>query len=498
MSQRTRQGRRSRLWYPWHPAASPVHVLLLSTYELGHQPLGLARPAAHLAAAGHTIACTDLAVEPLDEHAVRGASLVAISVPMHTATRLAVPLAGRVRALNPAAHICFYGLYASPNAPTLLGRYADSVIGGELETPLVDLANRLAGSPSASPVGGIIASTSRPVDRADGSTYLGRQQFLLPRRDLLPPLERYAHLDDGRGQRKPVGYVEATRGCAHRCRHCPIPSVYAGRLRAVQESVVLEDVQQLVRMGARHITFGDPDFFNGVRHSIRIVEALHAAFPDLTYDVTSKVEHLLEHRELLPVLARTGCAFVVSAVESVDDTVLHHLAKGHTAADVETALALAADAGLVLRPTFVAFTPWTTLEGYLDLLDFVARQGLVHHVDPIQLAIRLLIPRGSLLLAPAATATNGLAPLLEPFDDAALAYPWHHPDPRMDRLQRQQVAIVEQGIRDGTPADRTFTRLLGQAGQADCARLSPRTSVTSMHPPRPGAAVPRLTEPWFC
>ena len=151
----------------------------------------------------------------------------------------------------------------------------------------------------------------------------------------------------------------------------------------VQRDVVLEDVRQLVGMGAEHITFGDPDFFNGIRHSLRIVEALHEEFPELTYDVTIKVEHLLEHRAELPTLKRTWCAFVVSAVEAVDDRVLAHLAKGHTAADVEIALGLTAAAGLVPRPTFVAFTPWTTLDGYLGLLEFVERHGLIGHVDPL-------------------------------------------------------------------------------------------------------------------
>jgi radical SAM superfamily enzyme YgiQ (UPF0313 family) len=336
-----------------------VNVLLLSTYELGHQPLALARPAAHLLAAGHYVACTDLAVDDLDEEAVRRADFIGISVPMHTAARLGIRLAQRVRALNPRAHLCFYGLYASLNADGLLGRYADSVIGGEYETPLVELVGRLAGDGTTAPAA-LPGGVSTWEDRTD--VFLGRQRFGLPSRALLPPLERYARLDDG-NRLKLAGYVEASRGCAHRCLHCPITPVYGGRLRIVQHEVVLEDIRALVQMGAEHITFGDPDFFNGVKHSLGIVEAMHAEFPQLTYDATIKIEHLLEHRTLLPLLRRTGCVFIVSAVEAIDDKVLGYLEKGHTAADVETALALVSAAGLVLRPTFVAFTPWTTLEG---------------------------------------------------------------------------------------------------------------------------------------
>ena len=109
-----------------------------------------------------------------------------------------------------------------------------------------------------------------------------------------------------------MGYTEATRGCKHLCRHCPVVPVYRGAFRIVQQDVVLEDIRQQVAAGAEHITFGDPDFFNGPGHAIPIVEALHREWPALTYDVTIKMEHLLKHRELLPVLKATGCLFVTS------------------------------------------------------------------------------------------------------------------------------------------------------------------------------------------
>ena len=459
-----------------------MNVLLLSTYELGHQPLGLARPAAHLRAAGHRVACNDLAVQHLDEEAVRWADFVGISVPMHTATRLGVRLAERVRVLNPRAHLCLYGLYASLHAESLLGRYADSVIGGEYETPLMELLDRLAGTRKGVPAGVI------SVD-GGGGVFLGRQLFALPDRKLLPPLDRYSRLDDGKRQ-KLVGYVEASRGCAHRCLHCPITPVYGGRLRIVQEEVVLEDIRRLVSMGAEHITFGDPDFFNGIKHSLRIVEALHAEFPSLTYDATIKVEHLLEHRALLPLLKESGCLFAVSAVEAIDDGILAKLDKGHTAADVEIALELMGATGLVLRPTFVAFTPWTTPDSYLNLLDFIERHGLIGHVDPVQLGIRLLVPRGSSLIG-----TPALEPYLGPFDKQTVTHSWQHPDPRMDALQGEVGSLVEQAARSGEAALVTFSRIKNLAHERLTGREAPSPVVDMSCTASP---VPRLTEPWFC
>jgi hypothetical protein len=184
-----------------------MRVLLLSTYELGHQPLGLARPAADLIAAGHDVRCQDLAVEHLDEAAVRWAGLIGISVPMHTATRLGVRLAERIRAVNAGAHVTLYGLYASLHADVLVGTFGDSAIGGEYEGPLGALAealDRVQGrTADIEPVVGVRSVTD------DGGVFLGRRSFSLPRRDLLPPLERYAHVDLGTHQ-KVAGYAACT------------------------------------------------------------------------------------------------------------------------------------------------------------------------------------------------------------------------------------------------------------------------------------------------
>src|SRR5208282_3280878 len=140
---------------------------------------------------------------------------------------------------------------------------------------------------------------------------------------------------------------------------------------------VLEDIRRQVDAGAEHIAFGDPDFFNGPAHALSIVEAFHREFPRISYDVIIKIEHLLRSpAEDLVKLRDTGCLFVTSAVESLDDAVLARLDKGHTRADFSAVVRRFRSLGLVLQPTFVPFTPWTTLDRYRDLLDVIAAQDL--------------------------------------------------------------------------------------------------------------------------
>jgi hypothetical protein len=283
-----------------------------------------------------------------------------------------------------------------------------------------------------------------------------------------------------------VGYTEASRGCRHLCRHCPVVPVYQGQFRVVQPEVVLADVAAQVAAGARHVTFGDPDFFNGPTHAMRIVSALHDAHPTVSYDVTIKVEHLLKHRDLVPRLAATGCAFVTSAIESIDDAVLGLFDKGHTRVDFLEAVALCRAAGVTLVPTFVAFHPWLTLEGYHDLLDTIDALDLVDHLSPIQLAIRLLVPRGSRLLE-----LEQMRAHLRAFDAETLTYRWSHPDPRVDDLQREVMALV--GMRLNSDRRRVFDEVRAVARD--------RAGLPVAEDPRPArarATVPYLNEPWYC
>ena len=457
-----------------------MNLVLISTYELGRQPFGLASPAAWLRARGHSIACLDLSREALNEAAIRAADLVAFYVPMHTATRLAAGLIAPVRSMNQRAHICFYGLYAPVNEAYLRGLGVGTILGGEFEEGLANLTERLqegAGNHN----GG--AAQLEPV------ISLARQKFLVPDRAGMPELAKYARVVMPGGEQRIAGSTEATRGCKHLCRHCPIVPVYNGAFRVVEREIVLADIQQQVAAGARHITFGDPDFFNGPAHSLSIVEAMHREFPDLSYDVTIKIEHLRKHDAHLSTLRDTGCLFVISAVESVDDEVLEKFDKGHTRDDFLAVTARFRELGMTLLPTFVPFTPWTTLEGYNDLLDVIAEQDLCENVAPIQLAIRLLIPAGSRLLE-----LPDVRVMVELFDSAALIFPWKHEDARVDALCREISELVQRGEKLKLTRTEIFSHIRraarAAAGQGELPGIQ--------HSLAKSTPVPFLDEPWYC
>jgi len=450
-----------------------MKVVLINPYELGRQPFGLAEPAAWLKREGCEVLCLDLSLQMLEPEVLADADLVAIYVAMHTATRIAVAALPRIKQLASRAHLCVYGLYAPMNEEMFRGLGVETVLGGEVEPALVSLVQRL--------------KNDSDYVQTEPVVSLAKIDFVMPDRTGLPALERYAHLLVGESETRVVGFAEGSRGCKHMCRHCPVVPVYQGKFRILPVDVVMQDIRQQVALGAQHISFGDPDFLNGPTHAQKLMRALHAEFPQVTYDATIKIQHLLAHAELLPLLKETGCLFITAAVEAVDDQILEHLDKNHTNADFGRAVQLVRAVGIALAPTFVPFSPWTTLEGYIALLARLVELDLIESVPPIQLAIRLLVPQGSELLK-----LPGFMQYLDAFDPTLLGYPWRHADARVDALHKRIQAWVMEAESNNLPRRDIFSHIWNLAYSA-AALPAPQLPHGDTHAPGP-----RLSEPWYC
>jgi radical SAM superfamily enzyme YgiQ (UPF0313 family) len=445
-------------------------ILLLATYELGRPPHLVASLAAFLEAAGFAPRSADLAVERLEPEWLESARLIVVTTEMHTALRVAIEALGPIRERAPDVPICFAGLYAALHRRHLVETLGiDWVVAGELEAEVVAIAEALASGVRRPPA---------PPPR------LRPLPMLPPRREALE-LGRYARFIDEDGGSHLAGATATTRGCLDVCRHCPVSAVYGGRFVAVPAGVVLADVEAQVAAGAAHISFTDPDFLNGPTHALRVARELHQRWPALTFDFTAQIAHLLDRRETVAELAVLGAAFATTAVESLSDRVLEALGKRHRRGDIDAALDLAAAIGLPLRPTLVAFTPWTELADLVRLADWVTARGLAHAVAPVQLSIRLLVPPGSLLLEAAPALFGELVA-------AELSHRWRHPDPRLDSLQRRLAAIAAEGADNGEDDAITHRKLAAAIRRA--AELPPPRDRDLPPPPR----IPRVSEPWFC
>jgi hypothetical protein len=175
---------------------------------------------------------------------------------------------------------------------------------------------------------------------------------------------------------------------------------------------------------------------------------------------------------------------VVSAFESVDEGTLRVLDKGHTVEHMSTAIDLTRAAGVHIRPTWLPFMPWTTPGDVADIIEFIDRHHLAGATDPVQMSIKLLMPRGSLL-----EERPEVAPYLRGYDREALTWRWEFAHPETEVLHKELDAIAASASDCGQETVATLDQM-----RAAVARTTGRT----MPPIATASATPRLTESWFC
>lgn len=487
-----------------------MKVLLVSTYELGHQPFHLASSAQVLLEGGHQVICHDLAVREWEPDLIEQVDLVAIAVPMHTAMRLGVELAKQINRQKPLLPLCLYGLYAHIAVDDDI--WVEHCIVGQYEQPLLAWVNSHAYPNKPTEVVHPLRTTKLVVN-------IERHPHPIPARSLLNPIQGYARLLSN--QRTPpnqqipaylptqtcpgdtngslAGYTEASRGCSHKCRHCPVPVVYNGRVRSIETDVVMADIDNQVQMGATHITFGDPDFLNLPHHAVTVVEELARSFPRLSFDITAKVSHIIKYEHLWPKMSDAGCLFVVSAFESLNDMILEKLDKGHTAKDEITAVEILRRSQIEPRPSFLPFTPWSTVDDIADIVDFIGECDLVGNVDPVQYTIWLLLPPGSLLLD---KLTEEMPQCLGSYSREKLTTEWKPKDTRLYGLHKQLGKLVTEYASNPTPLAKVYEQIKSVVYDETTRKYPPMFTnplqQVSLRSNIPVDDRPRLSEPWFC
>ncbi|OPX43928.1 ribosomal protein S12 methylthiotransferase RimO [Ruminiclostridium hungatei] len=414
-------------------------ILLVSTFEGGFQPLTVATALTALERAKFDVSVIDTYIDGMIETLFLEPDLIAISVPLFDALRLGVDVAKKVRKINSKAHITFFGQYATLNATRLVDKYGDTCIVGEWERTLTELAYHLSGS-KKSDLKGIVNSTS--ISNGNSiEPLMCNDHFDVPSRHLLPPLSKYpqAQINKLLGKEQVVGGTEIARGCHHKCQYCSVYGAYNGKVLVIPEAVVIEDVRNMVVSGMTHLTFMDADFFNTKYHGINIIRKLHSEFPQLTYDFTARVDHILENKETVMEMAQLGVKFIVSSLEFHSQEVLDAVSKELTVEAIQEVVEFLHKVGIKLSPTFIMFNPWTSLEDLVEFSKFVEDNNLDDIIDPIQYETRLHLYKGSPLLS---TPSIKALELVE----NEFNYEWKHPDFRVDEVFSQLATPPEEGV----------------------------------------------------
>jgi len=305
----------------------------------------------------------------------------------------------------------------------------------------------------------------------------------VPDRTILPSITDYSHIVDG-SNNLIAGSVETTYGCKHECTHCPVPIEFKGMFKTFGTEKIITDVTNQVEEGAKHISFNDPDFFNGPKHALKILQLLNEKHPSITYDSTIKVEHILKYPDYFQELKNLNMLFVISAFETTNDHVLNILQKNHSFNDLNKAVELSLENNIDIRPTWMPFSPWTEQNDLISIIKLIENYKLRETVDPIQLTIKLLVPKNSLILK-----RPEMKEYLLDYDPASFSYAWKYKFPNIDNIQNELFTYVLQH-----ESENEYTQYLGLVDI-----LESHTNETLLNSEKYSQRiVPKLSETWFC
>lgn len=428
-----------------------MKILLLSFYDLGKQPKIISELYKKLDNGSNQIDIIDYSIEEkdltLDNYDVLG-----IYASMHTASVLAEQYLRDRKLPN---KLFVFGLYANVFSEMFSDfQSIHSFDSDELESLL-------------------------QVQLNPNYSY----KHTVPDRTILPSITDYSHIVDG-SNNLIAGSVETTYGCKHECTHCPVPIEFKGMFKTFGTEKIITDVTNQVEEGAKHISFNDPDFFNGPKHALKILQLLNEKHPSITYDSTIKVEHILKYPDYFQELKNLNMLFVISAFETTNDHVLNILQKNHSSNDLNKAVELSLENNIDIRPTWMPFSPWTEQNDLISIIKLIENYKLRETVDPIQLTIKLLVPKNSLILK-----RPEMKEYLLDYDPASFSYAWKYKFPNIDNIQNELFTYVLQH-----ESENEYTQYLGLVDI-----LESHTNETLLNSEKYSQRiVPKLSETWFC
>ena len=428
-----------------------MKILLLSFYDLGKQPKIISELYKKLDNGSNQIDIIDYSIEEkdltLDNYDVLG-----IYASMHTASVLAEQYLRDRKLPN---KLFVFGLYANVFSEMFSDfQSIHSFDSDELESLL-------------------------QVQLNPNYSY----KHTVPDRTILPSITDYSHIVDG-SNNLIAGSVETTYGCKHECTHCPVPIEFKGMFKTFGTEKIITDVTNQVEEGAKHISFNDPDFFNGPKHALKILQLLNEKHPSITYDSTIKVEHILKYPDYFQELKNLNMLFVISAFETTNDHVLNILQKNHSFNDLNKAVELSLENKIDIRPTWMPFSPWTEQNDLISIIKLIENYKLRETVDPIQLTIKLLVPKNSLILK-----RPEMKEYLLDYDPSSFSYAWKYKFPNIDNIQNELFTYVLQH-----ESENEYAQYLGLVDI-----LESHTNETLLNSEKYSQRiVPKLSETWFC
>jgi anaerobic magnesium-protoporphyrin IX monomethyl ester cyclase len=191
----------------------------------------------------------------------------------------------------------------------------------------------------------------------------------------------------------PIAVTITSRGCPYKCIFCAGRTVSGAKMRLRSAENVLEEIGILYEEGIREIVFLDDHFLADRSRAFKIMDGILKNYSGLTWKCANVTAWLLDE-EILRLMYRSGCSFIVVSIESGNQNVLTKLIKKPIRLDtIPAKLDLAKTIGFDLIVNFVIGFPGETWEQIRDTFRYAEKLN----VDIVNFHVATPLPRTELM-----------------------------------------------------------------------------------------------------
>ena len=184
--------------------------------------------------------------------------------------------------------------------------------------------------------------------------------------------ERYFRAVPYRGYQTTAAFM-SSRGCPFKCIYCAVKNIHGGeKVRLRSAANVLEELEHIVkRFGIRHIAFNDDCLTLKRDRVLEICEGIRSKGLNITWEGLSRAD--LVDRDLLKIMKAAGFVRMSIGIESGNQAILDVIRKQETLEQIENAVSLSHEAGIVTRGSVIIGNPYENTQTVQDTFRFINR-----------------------------------------------------------------------------------------------------------------------------
>jgi radical SAM superfamily enzyme YgiQ (UPF0313 family) len=277
----------------------------------------------------------------------------------------------------PGLTVIIGGPHVSAAPLETMERFAefDVAVLGEGEGTIIDLLEAMDAKAGLQVIPGIILRTAGRLVTTGRRPFLADlDQLPYPAWDLLEGFpERYLPAPF-KVRRVPAASLVTSRGCPNRCIFCD-RSVFGTSCHAFSAEYVLGMLQHLAgNFGIREFSFEDDTFITFKKRLVAICQGIIDHGIDISWTCLGRVTSV--DSETLELMRRAGCWQISFGIESGCQEILTAIHKNVTLEQIQKAVVLCRDAGILSKGFFIVGHPGESGETLARTLDFALKLPL--------------------------------------------------------------------------------------------------------------------------